>query len=289
MKKGIIFALLLPALLAGGCSALKGHGKIEKDVILPSDRETLHKTTVQPTYTPEDLAKGLIKGDWTIQEVEGREAIGEAIPFIRFEPSEKRFYGNDGCNVINGFYEATPADSTIRFGGVMATMKACAGEGITSVEVHQALEEARRYTWELDGHDYRLTLLSEEDVPVMQLVHCNFEFLSGAWHVVAIDGEKVDVKGMDLVIDVDEGKIHGNTGCNILNGKLETDLETPNSISFSSIGTTRMMCPDIESETRLIVALEEACSAKALSADRVLLLGSNRQPVVELVRTDFSD
>lgn len=35
-----------------------------------------------------------------------------------------------------------------------------------------------------------------------------------------------------LVIDVPEGKVHGNTGCNILNGSLETDMEAANSISF---------------------------------------------------------
>lgn len=241
----------------------------------------------QHTYTSAQLAKGIIKGDWTIEEVGGQPAVGEKVPYLRFEPSRKRVYGSDGCNVINATYTYNPADSTMRFDNLMSTMMACGKEGITDVQVNRALADARKYTWSLDGNDYHLTLLDGVGQPLMKMVHCNFEFLTGAWHVTAIEGEPVNIAGMDLVIDIDEGKLHGNTGCNILNGRVETDLDTPNSISFSAIGTTRMMCPDIESETRLLVALEEATSARALSPDKVELLGSNRQPVLTMVRTVF--
>lgn len=276
------------AVAASGCSLFKsdGGGSMEKEVVLPNDRETLHKSKAQKVYTSAELAKGMIKGDWTIEEVLGQKAVGEKTPYLRFESTEKRMYGNDGCNVINASYTCNPADSTMRFSQIISTMMACGTEGITDTQIHQALDATRRYSWALDGHDYRLTLLDEAGQPVMNLVHCNFEYLTGAWHIVAIEGDPIDVQGMNIVIDVDEGKLHGNTGCNIMNGKVETDLDTPNSISFSAIATTRMMCPDIESETRLVVALEEATSARAISADTVELLGSNKQPVVKMVRID---
>lgn len=286
------FALMAAAVsisvAASGCSVFKsnGGGAMEKEVVLPNDRETLHQAKTQKVYTSAELAKGIIKGDWTIEEVMGRKAVGEKIPYLRFEPSEKRMYGNDGCNVINASYTCNPADSTMRFSQVISTMMACGLEGITDREISIALDETRRYSWALDGHDYRLTLLNEAGQPIMNLIHCNFEYLTGAWHIVAIEGDPIDVQGMNILIDVDEGKLHGNTGCNIMNGKVETDLDTPNSISFSAIATTRMMCPDIESETRLVVALEEATSARALSADTVELLGSNKQPVIKMVRID---
>lgn len=282
-------ALILPAFMATGCSLLKPLQKNEvgKEVVLPSDREALHSSAKQDRYTSADLAKGIIKGDWTITEVAGKQAVGEKVPYLRFEPSEKRVYGNDGCNVLNASYVCNPADSTMRFDQIMSTMMACGAEGITDNEIKVALSDTRRYNWYLEGHNFHLTLLDEAGHPLMSMVHCNFEFLNGSWHVVAIEGEPINVEGMDLVIDVDEGKLHGNTGCNIMNGKVETDLDTPNSISFSAIATTRMMCPDIESETRLVVALEEACSARALTPDKVELLGTNLQPVITLVRINL--
>lgn len=257
---------------------------MEKGVVLPSDRESIHESVRQDRYTSAELAKGIIRGDWNIVEVGGRQAVGEKIPYLRFEPKEKRIYGNDGCNVLNASYEYNPSDSTMRFDNMMSTMMACGTEGITDAEIRSALADTRRYTWNLEGHDYHLTLLDAAGAPLMKMVHCNFEFLNGSWHVVSIEGEPVNVEGMNLVIDIDEGKLHGNTGCNIMNGRVEADKDTPNSISFSSIATTRMMCPDIESETRLIVALEEASSARALSPDRVELLAPNRQPVITLER-----
>lgn len=286
MKSKLIFgAVLCAGVLLSGCSVLRGGNAVGKDAVLPNDRETLHQPAKTQTYTSAELAKGLLKGDWTVETIGGEKTQGPKTAYIRFEPSEKRFYGNDGCNTVNGDYRVNPKDSTISFSNVLATMMACP-DGTTDRQFNLALADASRYTWNLEGHDYHLTLLDSAGTPLMELVHCNFEFLTGAWHVVAINQEPVDVEGMDLVIDVDEGRLHGNTGCNVLNGALETDPEVPNSISFSRIATTRMTCPDIESETRLIVALEEAVRAKALGADKVQLIDNQGKPVVEMVRID---
>ena len=46
----------------------------------------------------------------------------------------------------------------------------------------------------------------------MELMHQNFQFLNGTWLVKEIDGQPVNVPDMKLVIDVDEGRLHGNTG-----------------------------------------------------------------------------
>lgn len=282
-------ATLGVALVMGGCSLFNTSGSMEKEAVLPTDRETLHQIQSQKVYTSAELAKGIIKGDWTIEEVDGENAVGEKIPYLRFEPSEKRIYGNNGCNVINASYTCNPADSTMRFDNLASTMMTCGQEGITDLQINRALADSRKYSWELDGHDYRITLYDGAGKPLLKMVHCNFEYLNGMWHIVGIEGEPVDVQGMNILIDVDEGKLHGNTGCNIMNGKIETDLDTPNSISFSAINTTRMACPDMELETRLVVALEEASSARALGPDTVELLGSNKQPVVKMVRIETND
>ena len=90
---------------------------------------------------------------------------------------------------------------------------------------------------------------------------------------------------MKLVIDVEEGKIHGNTGCNVMNGTMEINMNAANSISFQAISKTLMLCPDDNYETQLLVALEEAMRAKPMQGGKVELLDSQNKPVLLLERT----
>ena len=285
----ILCALLCSgvALTLGSCSLLdkiKGEENVKKEVVLPQDREQILKDKTAKTYTPEELGRGVVKGDWAIEKVDGKDAVGQETPFLRFVPEEKRVYGNNGCNVVNATYQYSPADSTLSFGEVATTMKMCNLTGITDYEINAALDATRRYSWELRGSQYYLFLKNEAGRTVMELMHQDFQFLNGTWRVAAINDQPVSDPEVKLVIDVDEGKLHGNTGCNILNGAMDIDMETPNSISFSAIATTRMACPEGNYQTGLLVALEDATSARPISADKVLLLDSQRHVVLELVR-----
>ncbi len=276
------------ALLMSSCGIFsKNTAKI--DPVMPQDRENIEKKKDLKTYTPEEIKKGVVKGDWAIETVLGKKAVGEKAPFIKFVPSEKRVYGNNGCNVLNGTYAYNPNDSTISFDNVAVTMMMCAKEGITDYEINTALGSTKYYTWRVEGTDYYLTFYDETHKEVMTLMHQNFEFLNGTWRVTKINDKAVNVEDMKMVIDVDEGKLHGNTGCNIMNGQLEIDMEQPNSISFSAIATTRMMCPDAEYETAFIVALEEVTAARPVSFSEVVLYDSQQKPVLTLVRTSDKD
>ena len=281
-------AMLVAMLPMGACKSLSPKGTEGKDVakeaVLPTDREKIVQP-VSAVYTSEELSKGVVKGDWAIETVNGKPAVGETAPFLKFVPDQKRVYGNDGCNIINGGYQYNPADSTLVFSDMATTMRACGMPDITDMEVHAALGAARYYTWRLNGDDYYLTLYDADHNPVMELMHQNFQFLNGTWLVKEIDGTAVDVPDMKMVIDVDEGKVHGNTGCNILNGSLETDMDAANSISFQKIGLTRMACPDPNYETQLVVALEEASRAKPLKEGRVARLNNQGETVLLLERT----
>lgn len=291
MNKSIKYitpALLISLFMMGSCKSSifqkKEDTDVKKEAVLPTDREKIVQP-VSAVYTSQDLAKGILKGDWAIETVNGKNAKGETAPYIKFVPSEKRVYGNNGCNVINAMYEYNPADSTLTFSNMASTMMACGMEGITDMEVNAALGSTHFYTWNLNGDDYYLTLLDADRQPVMTLMHQNFQFLNGTWLVKEISGQPVDVPDMKLVIDVDEGKLHGNTGCNIINGSLETDMDAANSISFQQIIMTRMACPTPNYETQLVVALEDASKAKPLKDARVELLNSQDNVVLLLERT----
>ena len=287
-KNCIVPAMVLAILPLGACSVVnkktKEEQEVKKEAVLPTDREKIVQP-VSAVYTSQDLANGVVKGDWAIEKVNGKNAVGEKAPYLKFVPDEKRVYGNNGCNVINASYAYNPADSTLSFGDVITTMMACGMEGITDYEVNAALGATKYYSWHLNGDDYYLTFYDADRSPVMELMHQNFQFLNGTWVVREISGQPVDVPDMKLVIDVDEGKLHGNTGCNIINGTLETDMDAANSISFQQIAMTRMACPEPNYETQLVVALEESVKAKALQGGKVALLDSENKTVLLLERT----
>lgn len=289
MKNKIFFSIiLLIAIGMNSCSIFKKNNtsddNVQKEAVLPTDREKIVQP-VSAVYTSSEIAKGIIKGDWAIAKVNGKSAVGEKAPFIKFVPAEKKIYGNNGCNVINAEYEYNPEDSTIRFSYLSSTMMLCHKEGITDTEINIALDQTRFYTWRLDEDNYYIEFYNEAREPVMELLHQNFQFLDGTWSVKEISGEKVDVPDMKVVIDIEEGKLHGNTGCNIFNGTIETNMASVNSISFQAITKTLMMCPDINYETLLLAAFEEVVKAKPLRGNKVELLDSEDKVVLLLQRT----
>ncbi len=290
MKKLFLAASGLALLIAGGCSSLRvpynnrSKNSSSKEVTLPSDRENIHTPRVEKTYSSKDLEEGTVTGDWTIEEVNGQPVVGETTPFLKMVPSEKRVYGNNGCNTINATYVYNQEDHQISFKDIVSTMRMCGTPGITDTEINQALDATRTYTWDHNGDEYYLHFFDKAGKEVLKLMHQNFDFLNGVWGISMIENEEIDDPEMKIVIDVDQGKIHGNTGCNIFNGAVDIDMETVNTINFHNIITTRMACPNPENQTRLIVALEDAAHARPVDSNTVELLNLLRQPVLTLKR-----
>ena len=69
--------------------------------------------------------------------------------------------------------------------------------------------------------------------------------LHDIWALESIEGEKIiideTVKNLPVLeIYIKEERVHGNTSCNTINGKVNID---GNKISFLEISTTEMACP----------------------------------------------
>jgi heat shock protein HslJ len=84
----------------------------------------------------------------------------------------------------------------------------------------------------------------------------DIKLLHDIWALESIKGEKIvideTVKNLPVLeIYVKDERVHGNTGCNVLNGTVEIDK---NRISFSKIITTEMACPG-NLEQRFLSAL----------------------------------
>lgn len=257
---------------------------VTKEVVLPQDREAIQIKTDPKMYSPEEFAQGVVKGDWAIETVFNQDVVGETTPYIKFSQSENRIYGNNGCNTVNGDYSYNPADSTMTFSNVAVTMRLCHKEGLTDYLINKALDDTRRYELQDVEDGYLMTLFDANGRDIMKLTHQNLDFLNGTWNIVEINGEEIHNDKMKLVFDVDEHKVHGNTGCNVLNGRLETDMDAPNTFSFEAIAVTMMLCPEMEHQTAMLVALEDASRAKPIDKNRVILLDSNGEAVMTLQR-----
>lgn len=258
--------------------------KLKKQVVLPQDRHDV-KVSDSKAYSPEEYAKGVVKGMWVIEEVNGKKAVGEKAPFINFVPESNKIYGNNGCNTINGKYSYAAKDSVLRFSDVITTMRLCGMEGITDQEINNALNQTAHYSLHESENGYIMRLYNNGGNLLMQLYHQNLDLLNGTWKVTAIDGNQVDIEKMKLVFDLTESKFHGNTGCNVLNGMLVTDENEPDRFSFENIGVTMMMCPEIEYQNAMLVALEDASTAKFVNRNKVNLLNSYGEEVLTLERT----
>lgn len=235
-------------------------------------------------YYPATSADIRLDGEWNIDNVNGQKVTGEERPFITFDLSQGRIYGNNGCNIVNAD-AVTGKGNKLQFTGMMSTQKYCANAPFEHL-INTTLDQVRSYKISRYGHEYYLDLFNDRGHLIMVLRKHNMDFLNGAWRVTAINGQPNSNEGVQFVFDLPEKKIHGNAGCNIINGEITIDPDVTNSVQFSNIASTRMMCPDIATETAVLVALEETEKAFAKSDDTVTFVNHSGKPVLQLIRID---
>lgn len=227
-------------------------------------------------------------GEWTIYTVRGKKVTGENRPYINFSMDDHRIYGSNGCNIINGDF-ATPSGTSLKISNVISTMMACPDAKFEQA-INKGLDAVCSYSIVKKGHEFYLDLKNSNGVTVMTLRKHNMDFLNGTWEVKSINGKEYNNPDMEMVIDIQEQKLHGNSGCNIMNGSLSINPDKSNSIQFLDIATTRMMCPEanMKAETALLVALESVEYAKKGKNDTVIMSDKNDQPIIILKKVDVN-
>ena len=229
-----------------------------------------------------EISDKTLNGEWTVAEVNGAKVTGEENrPYINFSVAEKRFYGSNGCNILNGDFIVN--GNNLTFENVIATQKACY-EAPFEYEINYTIGQVKSYMVDRIGNEYYLSLFDDNKVQTMVLRKHNMDYLNGAWQVMTIDNESCDGEGVQMVIDIPELKLHRNTGCNIVNGQLLIDPDKENSIQFHQLISTLKACPNQSVETSFLVALEKVESAKKGEGDTVLMYDKNGIVVLVLKR-----
>ncbi len=223
-----------------------------------------------------------LNGEWTFYTLYGDKVTGEEPAYINIVNSEGRFYGCNGCNILNGSVISSK-EGEIAFKDVLSTRKYCQNAPF-EYKINLALDAVKGYKIQQYGHEYYLDLTDSRGHAIIVLRRHNMDFMNGAWHVTAINNVPNRIESVNLVIDITEGRIHGNTGCNLLNGDVSVDPNRDNSIQFNNIGSTRMMCPNMSTEMALLVALEEAVTAYADGNDAASVYNAHGKQVLTLKR-----
>lgn len=234
------------------------------------------KTTqeVAVTVTPEE-----IEGEWTVSTVNGEKVTGDERPFIYFETAQSRFYGNGGCNVINGNFSLD--GNKLVFTDMLSSMRMCENAPY-EYQINYALSQAATCKIVQKGNETYLSIYDKAKTKIMELRKHNMDYLSGVWQIVGVSGEECDDEALKLVLDIPEMRLHGNVGCNIVNGLLLIDADKSNSIQFLQLITTMKSCPDQEREMAILIALEEVEQAKSVSEEIVVLADKNGKELLKL-------
>ncbi len=236
--------VLLASLTITSCNSSKQISKVEPEQVVAS---------VNPQQAIRTLTPNEWNGTWIIKTAEKRAVVGEEPVEITFNTQTGNIYACDGCNILNGI-AVFGRENQLRFEQLISTMKAC-GSKVTDRAVQNAFNTTRSYQV-VEGEDVAVKCYNENGEEVMSLVKRMANLLNGAWSVTAIDGKSLtDQELPSLVIDIQEQRISGFAGCNRMFGEIALG-ESAYEISFSQIGTTRMACPDMETERDFLDALE---------------------------------
>ena len=127
---------------------------------------------------------------------------------------------------------------------------------------------------------------------ILTLISCSTNNISTAnvyqlhdiWALESINGEPFvmdEQTGNHPLIEIylKEERVHGNAGCNTINGKVKVD---ENKISFSQIISTEMACPG-DFENRFLLAIESIDNYKIKKLGLFLFKGEEEKLVFRKV------
>lgn len=281
MRKIVVFSVLLAMLaVSPNAHAWKKNKKYEKQVV------TIEQAAPQELPKPVVITQPAkqLYGEWTIIEVRKKEVFTQERPYIYLDFNGDKIYGNNGCNSINGGFALQ--GSNISFNNITSTRMSCHG---TTPErtIMKALAEVQAYSvTSLYNVEY-LNLKNAKGTVVMVLRRQNLDFLNGAWLVKEMGGTNVSERNVRVVIDVQMLTVNALTKCNIINGIVKIDPRKEFDVEFEDLKSSHNQCDDINTETQMLINMEETVSCKKINDSEMALLDHKGAIVIVLKRIDL--
>jgi heat shock protein HslJ len=279
MRKYIVFALLFALLMAPATmdARKKKDKKMEKRGVDIENVNAVEQPMQEVAIT--NPAQQLY-GEWDIISMRKKKvySLERAYLYLDFAGGNK-VYGNNGCNTINGTFQLS--GNNLKFNDFISTEESC--RNVTSEKsIMHTLADVRRYTLQTQYNAQYMNLMNTKGTVIMVLKRQNPDAMNGAWLIKEINSENVSEKGMRVVVDAVEQTIHGDTGCNIINGIITLDPTKDMAIQFEDLHSTEYDCEDIDYETDLLLALETTESCKRINQNEMALLDNKGTIVLVL-------
>ena len=222
-------------------------------------------------------------GEWDIVMLRNKKkvySLERAYVYLDFAGGNK-VYGCNGCNTINGTFQLS--GNNLKFNDFISTEESC--HNVTSEKtIMHALADTRRFTLETQYNAQYLNLMNSKGTVIMVLKRHNLDAMNGPWLVKEINSENVSELNMRVVIDAVMQTIHGDTGCNIINGIITLDPTKDMAIQFEDLRSDEHDCEEIDNETDLLLALECTESCKRINQNEMALLDNKGNIVIVLQR-----
>lgn len=283
MRKIIIGIIAIAvALSPGDAMARKKNKKTDKhEVKLEQELETKDLEHEVKIYNPSKQ----LYGEWTLTSLRKKTVHTQERPYIYLDFDNYHFYGNNGCNAMNGRFTLS-GGGVIAFKDVIATTDEC--HNVTrDKDVMKAFADVQRYhVTQQHGIEY-LHLTNAKGSPIIVLKRQNLDFLNGAWVVKEVAGRSILDLNVRLVIDAVMQTLHGNTGCNIINGIIHIDPDKDFAIQFEDIHSSGNDCENIDVETALLIALEQTETCKRVDDTEMQLLNGRGETVIVISRINL--
>lgn len=203
-----------------------------------------------------------ISGEWYIIEMDGSAVVpapGQPFPYIGFDVTSGRISGNAGCNRMMGSFDVGANPGRIDLKQTGTTRMTCSDMTLEN-NVLSTLAKVKKYVKlgeenvMLYGNSKRRPLI----VLKKKIMELTLADLEGKWKITEANGMPVpeNMEHLPFIeFDIAGESVHGNAGCNIINGIFKTEESMANSISFPNIISTMMACPDLEVEDNIKKAL----------------------------------
>lgn len=279
--KNIVILSLVAALSL--CPATM-HGKKKQKKYAKTEVSLDNSKPVEQPMTPVTItnAKKQLEGEWDIVTLRKKSVSTPDRAYLYLDFKNFKVYGSTGCNDLNGRFQQS--GTNINFKDFITTERAC-HSATRERDILKALAEVQRMTMSTQYNIEYLNLMNSKGQVIMVLKHHNLDLMNGVWIVREADGVNVRDKNVRMVIDATMQTLHGNTGCNIINGIIHIDASKDHAIQFEDIHTTGNVCDDMTTETAILVALEQTESCKRINDAQVALLDHKGRIVLMLDRT----
>lgn len=231
-----------------------------------------------------------LNGEWSIVEINGSAVVlteerGD-YPFIGFEATTGKVYGNSGCNRIMGGFDTSVKAGNIDLGNLAGTRMMCPDMTLET-NVLNALKNVKGYK----KMGQKMALTNSFNRPVVLLQPKNsvsqMASLEGEWKISEVNNTAIpaDLENKPyLNFDIINNRIHGNAGCNMINGGFVTQEDNPKAISFPAVAATMMACPDMTLERKVLSALNQVKSFSLLNNKSIGFYDENNELIIKLVR-----